>query len=254
MNRRSVRNFLLRGGLIVVVVGLWQFYGSAGRVSSLILTAPVPVVEAMGHLVTTAVFWDSLRTTVIEILLSFLFALIGGVLIVFLIGRSPFVLRIFQPILTWGYLVPHVIFYPVLLLWFSIGIESKVVFASAVGMLPIAFNGLRGLQNVDPKFIRVGRAFGASSTQLEFMIKYRAALPMLLAGVRLGLGTVIINVIIGEMLAAKSGLGVLLTTANQNFDTSQTYAIILVIMILSGLLFPIIEAPYRREHRRQLGN
>ena len=98
----------------------------------------------------------------------------------FLGSRTALRARVYEPVLAWGYMVPHVMFYPLFLLWAGVGMGSKILFAAVAGFFPIAINTLRGSRASTARSSAPGARSGASKLQLDWMVKLGAALPMVL--------------------------------------------------------------------------
>ena len=176
-------------------------------------------------------------------------ALVLGFAAGFVGSRTALRARVYEPLLAWGYMVPHVMFYPLFLLWAGVGVWSKILFAAVAAFFPIAMNTLRGFDGVDGGYVRVGQAFGASKLQLDWLVKLGAALPMVLSGVRIGAALAVINVILSEMLASQRGLGHELARTSQTLQMPQAFAVILLLLVLVGVLHHAAQHIELRHHR-----
>jgi ABC-type nitrate/sulfonate/bicarbonate transport system permease component len=127
-------------------------------------------------------------------------------------------------------MVPLVLFYPLFIVWFDIGMTSKIVYGALSGFFPMAFNSLRGFRAVDPRYLRVAQAFGASASQSDRQVKLPAAMPMVMSGIRIGGALCMITVILAEMLASTQGLGYELARASQTLKVPSVYAHIVVLL------------------------
>lgn len=222
------------------LLGVWYYAIGPGGVSSLILPPPTRVLSEAWSFLSTAELYRALAVTMTEIFVSILIAGSLGFVIGFWGARTERRAGVVEPLLVWGYLVPHILFYPLLILWFGIGMSSKIAYAASSAIFPIAFNCLRGFRRVDDRYVRVGRAFGASPTQLDWLVKLRAGLPMAAAGLRLGAALSMITVIVAEMLASSKGLGYILKFYSQSFVTAKAFAVTLIIILVVGLFQLII--------------
>lgn len=237
----GLKVWALRLAALGALVGIWLYLIGPGDVSPLILPEPTRVLEATRDLLGTSELYDAIRVTMYEILVSLLIAAVGGFLIGFWGARSDRRSRVLEPLLVWGYLVPHILFYPLLVLWLGTGIPSKIAYSASSAILPIAFNCLRAFRQVDRKYVNVGRAFGASPLQLDWLIKLRAGIPMAAAGLRLGAALSMITVIVAEMLSASEGLGYLLKLYSQSFSTARSFSITLIILGVVGIFLFVID-------------
>jgi ABC-type nitrate/sulfonate/bicarbonate transport system permease component len=234
---------------LAAVIGAWYYAIGPGGVSSLILPLPTEMVAEAVTFLTTGEFYQALGVTMGEILVSLLIAGTLGFAIGFWGARNERRAGVVEPLLVWGYLVPHILFYPLLILWFGVGVSSKIAYAASSAVFPIAFNCLRGFRRIDERFINVGRAYGASPSQMDRLIKLRAGLPMAAAGLRLGAALTMITVIVAEMLASTQGLGYLLKFYSQSFSTERAFAITLIILMVVGVFQFVVNRILPRESK-----
>jgi ABC-type nitrate/sulfonate/bicarbonate transport system permease component len=242
----------LRLAALAAVIAAWYYAIGPGGVSPLILPEPLSVLDKTVEFLATGELYRALAVTMGEIFVSIVIAGSLGFVIGFWGARNERRAGVVEPLLVWGYLVPHILFYPLLILWFGIGVSSKVAYAASSAIFPIAFNCLRGFRRIDDRYVRVGRAFGASPAQLDWLVKLRAGLPMAAAGLRLGAALSMITVIVAEMLASTQGLGYLLRFYSQSFSTAPAFAITVVILMVVGLFQFLINRllPADRQARR----
>jgi ABC-type nitrate/sulfonate/bicarbonate transport system permease component len=238
----------LRLAAVVAFFATWLYMLGPGEVSPLVLPQLDRVGEELWAFVSSAELYGHVWVTMVEIFAALSIAGIAGFIVGFWGARSELRAGVLEPLLVWGYLVPTILFYPLLLLWFGFGMSSKIAYATISAFFPIAFNCLRGFRRVDPRYINVGRAFGASKQQMDWSIKLRAALPMAAAGLKIGAALCMITVIVAEMLASSRGLGYLIRFYSQSFSTARTYAIIIVVLMVVGV-FQFVVKQLLREDR-----
>jgi ABC-type nitrate/sulfonate/bicarbonate transport system permease component len=220
---------------VAAIVLAWLYGQGPGDVSPIILPNLLAVLEAFAGFLVSPEIYEAIAITMVEIFASLAIAGLLGFLIGFWGARSELRSGVLEPLLVWGYLVPHVLFYPLIILWFGIDTPSKIVYAASSAVFPIAFNCLRAFRRVDPRYIAVGRAYGASNRQMDWLIKLRASIPVAAAGLRIGAALSMVTVIVAEMLASTGGLGYLLKFYAQSFSTARSYAIILVVLLVVGV-------------------
>jgi ABC-type nitrate/sulfonate/bicarbonate transport system permease component len=239
--RRLVKVRLVQLLAVAGLVGAWLYAQGPGDVSPIILPELVAVLEQFWQFLTSPEIYEALLITFTELFVSLAIAAVLGFLIGFWGARSELRAGVLEPLLVWGYLVPHVLFYPLMILWFGIEMPSKIVYAASSAVFPIAFNCLRAFRRVDPRYIAVGRAYGASHRQMDWIIKLRASVPVAAAGLRIGAALCMVTVIVAEMLASTGGLGYLLKFYSQSFNTARSYAIIIVVLLVVGVFQFIIK-------------
>lgn len=246
----SVKIWGLRLGLVAVLIGIWAYLTGPGEVSPVLLPKLPLVFDAVVDFLSDLHFWLSLLLTIGEILAAFIISIVLGVTIGFFGSRTPLRLRVTEPLVAWGYMAPLVLFYPLVILWFDVGVGSKIFYATLSGFFPVAFNALRGFAAVDPRVLRVANAFGATPMQTDRLVKVPAALPMVMAGIRLGAALSIIGVILAEMLASRQGLGYELALAAQTLRTPDVFALILILLVVVAILQMIIQRLGHPKHEQ----
>jgi NitT/TauT family transport system permease protein len=229
--------WVLRIGLVALIVGAW-IWGNSAHVSRLLLPDFTTTFRTFGTLVIGPSFWEALGRTLYEMVVSFVIAAVLGTLVGFWAARSDLRAKVIEPIAVWGYMAPLFLFYPLFILWFNVGPESKIALAAASSFFPIVYGSLRAFRSVDEVYLKVARAYGASARQTDWQIKLRASLPMLASGYRIGAAYTITTVLAAEVLASTGGLGYLLAKTSQGFDTSMAFALtIAIVLVVAGLQF-----------------
>jgi len=237
---RRLKANLLRLVVIVAFFGVWGWAQGPGEASTLIVPKIGDVFNEFFSFLRAGEVYDALRVTLIEIVIALLIGALSAFVVAFWAARTDLRAKVVEPLLVWGYLVPHVLFYPIIILWLGVGMSSKIAYAASSAFFPIAFNCLRAFRSVDPKYVALGRAYGASPRQMDWQIKFRASVPMAAAGLRIGCALTLVTVLVAEMLSATNGLGYLLKYYSQSFNTARSYAIILVILLVVGLFHFLI--------------
>jgi ABC-type nitrate/sulfonate/bicarbonate transport system permease component len=240
--------WLLRLAPVALLLAAWWYANGPGDVSALLVPDMAKVGDQLAILFSTSSIWPHVGITLAEFAGAFGLALVLGIGFGFLASRTALRGDTAEPVLAWGYMVPDVLYYPLFILWFDVGFWSKVFFAALAGFFPIAYNTLRGLRTVEARYLRVARAFGASRGQTERLVTVRAALPMVLSGVRLGAAVTMINVILAEMISAQQGLGYQLAMASQTLSIPRSYALIVLLLLVVGVVHLLIQRITPRHH------
>ena len=252
----SKQTIAVNAGRVAVLAALWAVWELAVNqewVASIVLPPPGDVVDALPEVLKNSVTWHAVWTTLQEIGGGAAVALIGGLLIGG-IGSLWAHARLFiEPTLVWLQVIPIIILYPVCVLIFGLGSESKIVFAGLYGMLPIAYATVRALAYVEPGYTKTGIALGANKYERLRYISLPSARPALVAGARIGIALVIIGVLAGQVLGSFGGLGYEITLAAQRLESARLYGLIaLTIVIIGGLqgLLTILSVVLGGEERR----
>jgi NitT/TauT family transport system permease protein/taurine transport system permease protein len=205
----------------LLILAAWEAIIRAGLVSQIILPAPSDVVLAAmkdGHAFLNG-FWVTLFEIGVSMAIAWLLGLVTGLVA----GNMPIVAIGVGSVLSSLFAIPLVIVYPVFMAWFGLGSPSKIVFGVLSGFFPIALNTLNGIRAIDPRYLVMARAMGASRLQLYALVMFPLALPSIVSGLRIGTGLVVIGVVVAEMLASLDGIGFLISYHRTLFDTGHVY-------------------------------
>jgi ABC-type nitrate/sulfonate/bicarbonate transport system permease component len=239
--RHRIKVRVVQAIAAALLLGAWLFFTiGPAKTSPLILPPIWNVAKELGVFFTSPDLYWALFVTLMEMVAALTIAIVAGVGVGFWAARSKFRSLVMEPLLIWSYLVPFILFYPLLLLWLGFGSESKIGYAALSAFFPIAFNALRAFSSVDDKYIRMGRAFGASRRQLDLRIKFRAGIALAGAGIRLGIATGVVTVITAEMLASTQGLGYLIRRYSESFVSAKTYGIIIIVILVVAVIYFVI--------------
>ncbi len=187
-----------------------------------------------------------LGTTVIEIAIAFVLSVVFGIGSAIVLDRNAWAHQIVAPFLTAFNSMPRIALGPLFILWFGIGIASKIVLAFSLGYFIMLLSTLGGLKNVDRDLLLMSRLFGASELRLFRDVRLPWALPSIFAGLRLTLIYCSAGAVIGEMISAKSGLGLLVQSFSGRFDVAGVMALILVVALLVMGLTSLMDFAERR--------
>jgi len=233
--------------LLVLVLMVWELVPRAGLLPELFLPS---LSRTLGVLVHNWVeYANALLVTLYEVVLAMLIACGAGILIGSLVGGLSLLRQLLLPIVSSLYAVPIVILYPIFTAWLGVGSQSKIAFAGVYGFFPVMLSTAAGIQSIDQNLLLAARSMGASLPQQITRVVIPAAMPTVLAGLRLGGALAIIGVVVSEMLTAAAGIGYLVSKYRTVLDSPRVFAAILMILMLSVLF----DALARWVERRMLG-
>lgn len=239
----------LRLTLAAVVIGGWLYANASGTIDTIVLPPLADVVSAAVGYLGDGETWSALGVTVIEMIVGFVIAAIVGLAFGLVLSRTPLSAAVSKRLLGWGYIFPISLVYPLFLVWAGVGVPSKILFAAVSAAFPIAYNTMTGLAGIPDRYLAVGRAFGGSSRQIDLHIRIGAARPMILSGLRLGVSMTTISVVIAELLGANAGLGFLAQQASNQFQITNSYALILILIVMTSLLIWLMESTLKDRRR-----
>jgi NitT/TauT family transport system permease protein len=136
---------------------------------------------------------------------------------------------ILDPFVSALYATPRIALLPLIMIWFGIGIESKIAIVFLGAVFPILVNTVTGVRTISADFVKVARSFGASDRQMFMTVALPSSVPLLLSGLRLGLGHALIGIVVGEMYGAHYGIGHLIAVSGARFQTDAVMVGIIII-------------------------
>jgi len=140
-----------------------------------------------------------------------------------------------DPFLWFLYSAPLIAFYPIFVLWFGLGVPTVIALTFLLSVPQIAASTLNGIQNVNPGLIRAARSLGAAEGDLLWKVVLPASVPVIIAGLRLGIGRALMGVVVGELFGATAGLGYSISYYGALLKTTDMIASLVVIVALGVL-------------------
>jgi ABC-type nitrate/sulfonate/bicarbonate transport system permease component len=238
-----VRQLAVRAVQIAVplaLIALWYLATTRWGVSRILLPNPVEVVRALGNVLATGEFVDDLRVTLTELAIAFAISLTAGIALGFLISRSSFRIRVFDPLLSAIYSVPLILFLPLYVLWFGLGPASKIALGATISFFPIVLSTIAGFGRVEPMMVTAARSMGASNLQLFRFVLLPAAFPVIIAGARLGFTVALLSIIGSETLASLAGLGHHIVELSEGMEMPRMFAYIAFVVAIAAILNVVV--------------
>jgi ABC-type nitrate/sulfonate/bicarbonate transport system permease component len=249
MRRDQVLIRSIQFGLVAILFGTWYFVTQSSQRLMLLLPPPELVWREMQFLWSSGRLWASATITVVTIVQAYAIAVAAGIIVGFLVARSRNMMRIFEPVLAGMFAVPLTLFFPLFVVFFGIGPDSKVAYGAIYSFFPIALNTIAGFSGVDELYLRSVRSMGASNLQQFRYVYLPAAMPVTLTGLRIGFFICIASVLGGETLAAAAGVGKSIALSAELMETARLYAWIAFVVIVSVMLNLFVLAAESRSER-----
>jgi ABC-type nitrate/sulfonate/bicarbonate transport system permease component len=208
---------------IIGCLVLWQIIVSAGVVSPLFISSPALITSKGIELMQDSDTWNDIRVSATEFLFGYLLAIAVAIPLGLAIGMSRRIDYLLRPFIDIFNAVPRVTFLPILILWFGIGIWSKlaVVFLGAV--IPITIATHSGVRTSESRFLRMAKSFGASRLKLVSSIVLPGTVPFIFTGLKYAAGRALLGVVVGELYASTAGVGHMIVEAGNTFDTDTVF-------------------------------
>ena len=223
----------VRWALVALLLGTWEALPRLGLVPTLFL--PPLTVAIAAWLADAPTYAAALAVTIGEVAAAGLLACGGGIVAGAVLGGVAPVRRLLLPVVSSLYAVPIVILYPAMTAWFGLGSQSKVAFAALYAVFPTALSMAAGMRTIDPNLILTARSMGARPAQLLVHVVLPAAIPVVLAALRLGGALCIVGVVVAEMLVSTAGIGFLVTSYRTVLDSPHVFAAVLTVVAVIAL-------------------
>jgi ABC-type nitrate/sulfonate/bicarbonate transport system permease component len=234
---------------VLAFMALWEAAVAFGLLNPLLASSPSRIAAAGYDLFAGGTIFGDLRASGLEFLAGYGLAIVIGVPLGVLMGWYGRVNAVLDPFVSALYATPRIALLPLVMIWFGIGLMSKVAIVFLGAVFPILVNTITGMRTIDADFIKVARSFGSNDRQLFLKVALPSSVPLLLAGLRLGLGHGLIGIVVGEMFGATEGLGFLISVAGARFQTDKVMVGIILIAGAGMTLTQILRAVERRFER-----
>jgi NitT/TauT family transport system permease protein len=232
----------------LAILVFWQW--SAGRlIKEIYVSKPTAVAERLYELFSSGEIYPHLWTTGQELVLGYIIGVTGGILGGYALGRSPRLARIFEPYVMAFYGVPKIALAPLFIIWFGIGIWSKIALAAIMVFFLVFYNVYSGVRAVDREQINLALVMGANQRQLTYHVYFPAAAPYVILGMRMAVPYSVIGVIVGEFTSSTQGLGLFIHEASSTYDPAGVFAgivILLAFVIVANTLASRLERRFLR--------
>jgi NitT/TauT family transport system permease protein len=206
------------------VLTLWQALVALKILDPFFVSRPSAIAQRIGQWVIGGSLWGHLAVTLEESLLGLLVGAATGISLGFSLGRSPMLASIFDPYIKMLNAVPRVVLAPLFLLWFGLGIWSKVALAVTLVFFVMFFSTYQGVRDADPVLIDNVRMLGGSERQLVRHVLIPSALTWIFSSLQTSLGFAMVGAVVGEYLGSTRGLGYVISQAEGTFDTTGVFA------------------------------
>jgi NitT/TauT family transport system permease protein len=229
----------LRAASVAILLVAWELYGRS--INPILLSRPTAVLAASLDMLADGSLWHALGASFGVLAVGLLTGSVIGVALGLLAGRRAGVAAVLELPVNALYATPAVALIPLIVLWFGFDATAKVVVVFLFVVFPVLINTQRGVREVDPELIEVATTFCSSERRMWFDLFLPSALPYIVTGIRLAIGRALIGVIVAEYYTALSGLGNLIATSANSFQTARMFVPITLITLLGVVLTAVVE-------------
>jgi NitT/TauT family transport system permease protein len=244
--RRGPGSFVLRLLLIVATLLVWEALVRLFAVPAFILPAPSSVFTAFYRGLASGLYLDHIGVTVTETLLGFAFGTVLAFALGIAVALSHRIEYFLYPFIVMFQAMPKVALAPLIIVWFGLGLTSKVVSAALVAFFPLMVNTIVGLRSVDEDRVNLMRSLAATRGQIFWMLQLPNAMPYIFAGLEIAMIFALIGAIVAEFVGAQSGLGMLIQSMNFTMDVAGQFSVLFILSALGLLLNSLVSEVRRR--------
>jgi NitT/TauT family transport system permease protein len=218
-------------GTLSVLCGLvlWELISRFIVDNALFLAAPSQIAVALYNLAVAGELWKHIKISAQEFALGYAIAAFLGIALGFAMASGDTMKRALQPWVSALYATPTLALAPLFTLWLGIGIWSKVLVVVFFVMFAVAINTETGLRTTSERLIEMLRSFGATRRQIFFKVSLPSAVPMILAGLKLGIGRGLVGVVVAELFGSRAGLGRLISQSADAFNMPELFVGVVVL-------------------------
>ncbi|MDX9873182.1 MAG: ABC transporter permease, partial [Clostridia bacterium] len=244
IKKRSVRDkkaLLARTVFIIVGIALWEMLARNNIKIAFYTSFPSAIITNLIEFALSGELFRHAFITLREAYLGLLYGSVAGIALGVIFSQFPTTGRIFVPIIAAVQGIPQLTLAPLYILWFGIGLKSKVALAALMVFFNVFFATYNAIKNIDQKLIESATLLGAGKTQILWHVVVPTSMPWIMTGIRIGASICMVGAIIGEYIGAAGGLGYMVTYASSFFQIDRVMACITVLLVIGLLVTTILE-------------
>jgi ABC-type nitrate/sulfonate/bicarbonate transport system permease component len=242
-NKKNIERFLSLMSPILLLL-LWQFGAVVGWIDTRFFPSPSAIFAEAWAMILSGELWTHFSISLQRIVIGYCIGAVPGVLIGLAMGLFGPIRAIIQPLVDATFPIPKIAVLPLFIMVFGLGEQSKYAIIATAVIYLVLINTAAGVRNIDKIYLDVGKNFGASNWMMFTDIALPGALPLVVAGLKLGMGIALLVIVSAEFVGARSGIGYLIWTSWQVFQVEKMYVGILVTALLgfgSAILLNYLE-------------
>lgn len=241
LRRDRFESVLFPIGSILLFLVAWWLAVEVFQIERYILPPPETVVGVLYERFADGFLGQHAIATLTSVLMGYAAALVSGLVLGVLMASWKAMYRFLYPPIVAAQGVPKSALAPLFLIWFGLGITSKVVIAMTIAFFPIVISTFHGLRSVPPDLMKLGAVLGLPRWQLFRKIRFPYALPEIFSGMKVAIALAIVGAVVAEFVAANAGLGYVLIVATSQLNTALVFAALLVLGLMGVVLFTVVD-------------
>lgn len=240
LGKRTLRAALLRMGwqLLILAAFLvtWQLMVDHHVLTELSVSKPTAIWDELVTLYRGGQIWSNVGVTLEETVLGYIAGVVVGIALGFGLAFTPRLLAVLNPFITVLNSLPRFALGPLFILWFGIGLESKVALVFSLVVFIVFTNTAAGARAVDGDVLTVSRLLGASRWDIVRKVMLPSTFPWTVAGMRLSIAYAVAGAVVGEMFASQKGIGNWIVAGSGVFNTAEIFAGLIVIAVIAAVI------------------
>ena len=229
---------LLRAGAVAAFFVFWEY--AARGMSPLFMSYPSAIFRAAWDITASGALPNAFAASMVPFTIGLAISVVGGIALGIVLAQFWFLEYLLDPFINALYAIPRIALVPLIILWVGLEEAGKITIIVSIAIFPVIINTYSGIKDVRGSLLEIGRAYGATERQIFMKIVLPAAVPYIMAGVRLAVGLAIIGMIVAEFFTAINGLGGLIVNYANSFATAKLFVPIIVIAVLGVGLTEIV--------------
>ena len=228
----------------ILLLLLWQFGAAVGWIDTRFFPAPSAVFAEARNMIVSGELWLNLSISLERIVIGFCIGAVPGVIVGLAMGLFSPIRALLQPLVDATFPIPKIAVLPLFIMVFGLGEASKYAIIATAVIYLVLINTVAGVRNIEKIYLDVGKNYGASRWMMFVDVALPGALPLIVAGLRLGMGVALLVIVAAEFVGARSGIGYLIWTSWQVFQVEKMYVGLLVSALLgfaSAILLNYLE-------------
>lgn len=234
--------------LVVFLLG-WEAVVRLGAYPAFILPSPANVAQKLVAVTLDGSLWRHMGITLVEVLGGLAIGVSLAVVLGYTVAKSVAIERALSPYLVASQAIPIVAIAPLLVIWFGPGLLSKILVSALIVFFPILVNTIAGVRSVSPDLRDLMRSLQATPWQVFAKLEVPAAMPVLLAGLKVGATLSVIGAVVGEFAGSDAGLGFMINLADGQYDTARVFVGVLALIVLALSLYGTVGLVEKRALR-----
>jgi NitT/TauT family transport system permease protein len=226
----------LQAAFFVVTVGAWEIAARAGWLDAFFFSEPSAIGARIAEWIETGYIWPHLLTTLAEAMAAFVIGIASGVAAGLVLARVDLLAAVFDPYIRVLNALPRVILAPILIIWFGLGMASKIALGVTLVFFVVFFNTFQGVREVNPVILNNARMLQASNRQLMRHVYLPSAMAWIFSSLHTSIGFALVGAVVGEYIGSAKGIGYVVSQAQGVFDTTGVFAgLILTSIVVLGI-------------------